>query len=177
MSFVPGRAAIIFLFFIYSTGVFAEASADKKEFRSLDEQVQSLKGEVININRELMLLQEKLVYPSNTEVSVFVSLNAGDKFSLDSIELAVDNKTVQKHIYTFRELEALLKKGVQRLYTGNLANGQHSLSVKIAGHTASNSDYKKSAVFKVTKQSGPKLVEVQVASGGSTPSIRLTNWK
>ena len=178
MSLNPGRLAIILLVCAcYSTGAVAEVSADKQEFRSLDEQVQSLKGDVININRELMLLQEKLVYPSNTEVSVFVSLQAGNKFSLDSIDLQIDNKSVQKHVYTYRELEAMLQKGVQRLYTGNLANGKHQVSVKISGHTSSNNKYEKMAAFTVNKENGPKLVELQVVSGGGAPSVKLTNWK
>lgn len=178
MSVNPGRLATILLVCVfYSTVAAAEVSADKQEFRSLDEQVQSLKGEVININRELMLLQEKLVYPSNTEVSVFVSLQASNKFSLDSIDLQIDNKSVQKHVYTYRELEAMLNKGVQRLYTGNLANGKHQVTVKISGHTASNSGYEKSAAFTVSKENGPKLVELQIVSGGGAPSIKLTNWK
>ena len=178
MSRNPGRLALILLLCAcYSAGAAADASSDRQEFRSLDEQVQALKGEVININRELMLLQEKLVYPSNTEMSVFVSLQAGKKFSLDSIDLQIDNKSVQKHVYTYRELEAMLHKGVQRLYTGNLANGKHQVSVKISGHTASNSSYEKTAAFSVTKENGPKLVELQVASGGGAPAIKLTNWK
>jgi len=178
MSVNPGRLATLLIVCIfYSTTAAAEVSADKQEFRSLDEQVQSLKGEVININRELMLLQEKLVYPSNTEVSVFVSLQAGDKFSLDSIDLQIDSKSVQKHVYTYHELEAMLGKGVQRLYTGNLANGKHQVSVKISGHTASNNGYEKTAAFTVNKENGPKLVELQVVSGGGEPSIKLTNWK
>jgi len=178
MSLNAGRLATILLVCAcYSAGAFAEVSADKQEFRSLDEQVQSLKGEVISINRELMLLQEKLVYPSNTEMSVFVSLQAGNKFSLDSIDLQIDNKSVQKHVYTYRELEAMLNKGVQRLYTGNLANGKHAVSVKISGHTSSNSKYEKMAAFTVSKENGPKLVELQVVSGGGAPSIKLTNWK
>lgn len=174
---LPGRLAAVLLISLYSTGAGAEVPADQGEFRSLDEQVQSLKGEVISINRELMLLQEKLVYPSNTQVSVFVSLDAGSKFSLDSIELKVDNRTAQKHIYTYRELEALRKKGVQRLHTGNLANGKHQLSVSVAGHTATNSAYEQQASFSITKAAGPKLVELRISSSGGKPSIKLTNWK
>jgi len=161
----------------FSASAFADGSADKQEFRSLDEQVQSLKGEVININRELMLLQEKLVYPSNTEMSVFVSLSADKKFSLDSIALQVDGKPVQKHVYTYHELEAMLDKGVQRLYTGNLANGKHQVSVSISGRTSTNNKYEKSTAFTVEKKSGPKLVELKITSGGGSPSVKLTNWK
>jgi len=178
MSLNPGRlTTILIVCAFYSSIAAAEVSADKQEFRSLDEQVQSLKGDVININRELMLLQEKLVYPSNTEVSVFVSLQAGSKFSLDSIDLKIDSKSVQKHVYTYHELEAMLKKGVQRLYTGNLANGKHQVSVKVSGHTSNNSKYEKIAAFTVEKKTGPKLVELQVVAGGGEPSIKLTNWK
>jgi len=179
MSFTPGRKAFLFLIVCtcYGVSAFADGSADKQEFRSLDEQVQSLKSEVININRELMLLQEKLVYPSNTEMSVFVSLSADKKFSLDSIALQIDSKPVQKHVYTYHELEAMLDKGVQRLYTGNLANGKHQVSVSITGHTSTNNKYEQNASFTVEKNTGPKLVEIKITSGGGSPSVKLTNWK
>lgn len=178
MLSVSGRL-ITFFFIILSciSNANAEMTSDQKEFRSLDEQVQSLKGEVISINRELMLLQEKLIYPSTTQMSVFVSLQANPKFSLDSIELKVDGKTVEKHIYTFRELEALHKKGVQRLYTGNIAVGKHQLAVSIIGHTSSNSAYRKSSTFPLDKAAGPKLVELKVVGNSGKPSIKLATWK
>jgi hypothetical protein len=154
------------------------ASAQRQEFQSLDEDVQGLKEEALKINHELMLLQEKLVYPSSTEVAVFVSVDGGKKFSLDSVELRIDEKVVTKHVYSYRELEALQQGGVQRLHTANLKTGPHQLAVNIAGKNAGNSGFSQGASFKLSKETGPKLVELKIsAGGGGNPSITLQEWK
>lgn len=174
------QALIILL--TLTTSVYAQNSAfggspEEKEFRSLDEQVQGLKEEVIKINREMLLLQEKLLFPSSSQVSVFVSLKSSSKLSLDSIELKLNNKPVQKHIYTFRELESLRKHGVHRLHTGNLAVGKHKLAVTIRGRTSSNNTYTRNATFSLVKTVGPKLVELLVvSSSGAAPTIKLKEW-
>jgi hypothetical protein len=167
---------------VFSASVYAQnpagMSPEQQEFRSLDEQVQGLKEDVIKINREMLLLQEKLLYPSSSQVSVFVSLEASNKFSLDAIELKLDNKTVQKHLYTYRELEALRKKGVQRLHTGNLNAGKHQLAVTVRGVTSGNSSYTKTAAFPIAKKNGPALVELRVvSSSGGKPDITLKEWQ
>ena len=162
---------------VYAQKAAPGQSPEEQEFRSLDEQVQGLKEEVIKINREMLLLQEKLLYPSSSQISVFVSLKSSPKFSLDSIELKLDKRPVQKHIYTFRELEALRSKGVQRLHTGNLTVGKHNLTVTVNGRTSSNTAYSKTASFKLDKKVGPKLVELQVlSSGGGKPTIKIKEW-
>jgi hypothetical protein len=173
---------VIVTLLVLSTSVYAQngssgRSPEAQEFRSLDEQVQGLKEEVIKINREMLLLQEKLLYPSSSQVSVFVSLKSSPKFSLDSIELKLDDRPVQKHIYTFRELEALRNRGVHRLHTGNLTTGKHKLAVTVRGRTSGNSAYTRSASFNLKKTTGPKLVELKVlSSGGAKPTIKLKEW-
>lgn len=177
LSIAGRQLGILFLLSVLAAGALAEVPPEQQEFRSLDEQVQGLKGEVISINRELMLLQEKLVYPSSTQISVFVSLEGGKDFSLDSIELKLDGRVAEKHLYSFRELEALRNKGVQRLHTANLGNGKHQIEVAIAGHAGSNQSYRKLAVFPIIKETGPRLVEIRVIGSGSSPSIKLDTWK
>ena len=49
----------------------------------LDEEVQDLKAEVLNLNRELFLLEEELLFPANTQIAVFVSMDVGEFFALD----------------------------------------------------------------------------------------------
>lgn len=156
----------------------AAEKAGLQEFQSLDEQVQTLKEEVLKINHELMLLEEKLVYPSSSQVAIFVSVEPSQKFSLDSIELKLDNKTVSRHIYTYREMEALRKGGVQRLHTGNLVSGTHKIDVTVAGHTTSNNAYKSNAGFSIKKQTGPKLVEVKIVNTNSSkPTVVIKDWQ
>ncbi len=101
----------------------------REQIKGLDEQVQEIKSDVLGIAAELNQLEEKLLYPSNTQVAVFVSLVSGETFRLDSVEIQLDGKPVAHHLYSFKELEALQKGGVQRIYTGNVRSGEHDLQV------------------------------------------------
>src|SRR6476620_5156569 len=100
-------------------------AAEGTEFHALDADVQDLKKQVLDLNRDLFLLEEELLFPSNTQTAVFVSMDVGEFFGLDSVELKIDDKTVANYLYTERESEALIKGGVQRLFIGNLKAGEH----------------------------------------------------
>jgi hypothetical protein len=140
----------------------------KEQVKGLDEQVQEIKGDALSISAELAKLEEKLLYPSNTEVSVFISLKTGETFRLDSVDIQMDGKPVTHHLYALKELEALRKGGVQKLYTGNVRTGDHDLEVQVSGKTSSGADFQKSGHFVVTKDVAPKIVEVSLASEGIT---------
>ena len=145
-----------------------------EEMRGLDEQVQEVKSDVLGIAAELGRLEEKLLYPSSTQVAVFLSLNAGEEFRLDSVQIQIDGAPVARHVYRFEELTALRKGGVQRLYTGNVAAGEHRLEVSMAGKLASGQDVAATERFAFSKDVEPKLVEITLAGAGSgAPSIRL----
>jgi hypothetical protein len=140
----------------------------KEQIKGLDEQVQDIKKDVLGISAELTQLEEKLLYPSNTQVSVFVSFEKGAKFRLDAAKLKIDGKDVTYHIYTFKELEALQSGGVQRLYTGNVRAGEHTLDVSLIAKTSGSSDDLQSASYKFTKSVEPKLIEIALSGPGSS---------
>jgi hypothetical protein len=146
----------------------------KQQMQSLDEQVQEIKSDALAIAAELDRLEEKLLYPSNTEVAVFVSLAEGESFRLDSVQIQIDGEPVAHHIYSWKELEALQKGGVQRVYTGNLRTGEHRLDVSVAGKQPGGADFSESESFSFSKDVGPKLVGITLAGGGS--SIQLGGW-
>lgn len=153
----------------------AESKAEAKaQMRSLDEQVQEIKSDVLGIAAELNQLEERLLYPSNSEVSVFVSLAEGETFRLDSVQIQIDGEPVARHIYSFKELEALQKGGVQRIYTGNVRSGDHRIDVSVAGKTPGGADFSEAASFSFSKQAEPKLVGITLAGGGS--NIQLGGW-
>ena len=137
---------------------------DAKEMQSLDEQVQEIKSDVLGIAAELGRLEEKLLYPSNTQVAVFVSLAEGETLRLDSVRILIDGELAAHHIYSFKELEALQKGGVQRIYTGNVATGAHKIEVSVAGKLPSGSDFGGSQTFSFEKDVEPKLVGVTLAA-------------
>ena len=159
------------------SGVSIAEDVSREQLKGLDEQVQDIKKDVLDLTSELTLLEEKLLYPSNTQVSVFVSLTEGDDFQLDSVQIKLDNTVVSQHLYTFRELEALQRGGVQRLYTGNVKTGSHDLVFSFMGKAAAGGEYKRSASYKLRKSVGPKFVEVKVAGPTSSEQdIRFKDW-
>jgi hypothetical protein len=157
--------------FVLSTAAYGE-EISREQIKGLDEQVQEIKSDVLGISAELNQLEEKLLYPSNTQVAVFVSLVDGETFRLDSVEIQLDGKPVTHHIYSFKELEALKKGGVQRIYTGNVRSGEHDLQVFVMGQTGGGADFHKSERFKVNKDVGPKIVEISLAAQGITLNDR-----
>ncbi|KPJ84793.1 hypothetical protein AMJ57_05420 [Parcubacteria bacterium SG8_24] len=136
------------------------------QIKGLDEQVQDIKSDVLSIAAELSQLEEKLLYPSNTQVAVFVSLAGEGAIRPDSVQIQIDGKPVAHHLYTFKELEALLKGGVQRIYTGNIRSGEHDFEVLVLGQTAGGADFKKSEQFTVHKDVGPGIVEISLDAAG-----------
>jgi hypothetical protein len=156
---------VISLFVISSIASGQEVS--KQQIQGLDEQVQEIKSDALAISAELNRLEEKLLYPSNSEVSVFVSLRSGETFRLDSLELRMDGKAVSHHLYSFKEQEALRKGGVQRIYTGNIRSGEHDMQVLVMGKIGS-SDFQKTEHVRFSKEAAPKIVEVSLAGQAIT---------
>jgi hypothetical protein len=168
-------ALISMLTWMPASAVWAE-EVSKEQIKGLDEQVQDIKTDVLGIAAELNRLEEKLLYPSDTQVSLFVSIAEGEKFRLDAVQIQIDGKDVAHHLYTFKELEALQQGGVQRIYTGNIRTGEHDLKVSLIGKSVSGSEYRESASFKITKDVGPRLAEITLAGPGSgKKSIALKN--
>lgn len=154
------------LFWMCMAGSMAE-EVSREQIKGLDEQVQDIKKDVLGISAELTQLEEKLIYPSNTQISLFVSLAKGNHFRLDAVKVKIDGKDTTYHIYTFKELEALQNGGVQRVYTGNIRAGEHFLDVSLIGKSAGNSDHQQSANYKFTKTVEPKLIEITLSGSGS----------
>src|SRR5271165_1853968 len=121
------------------------AEAQAPDAKSLDQEVQGLKKDVVELNKDLFVLEEELLFPANTQVAVFLSMDVGDFFSLDSVQLKIDQKEVIDYLYTPREVDALLKGGVQRLYVGNLKVGPHELVAFFNGKGPSDRAYKRGA--------------------------------
>jgi len=148
-----------------------DATADQQQMRGLDEQVQEVKSDVLSIAAELNQLEEKLLYPSGTQVAIFVALAKGDQLRLDAVRLEIDGQLVAHYIYSAKELEALRKGGVQRIYVGNIATGDHQLNVLVDGKLKTGTDFSRTEHFTFHKQVKPKLVELTVSGpeSGKTP--------
>ncbi len=140
----------------------------REQIKGLDEQVQEIKSDVLSIAAELNLLEEKLLYPSHTQISMFLALAKGDLFRLDSIEIRLDEQVVAQHLYTFKELEALQMGGVQRIYTGNIKTGEHEVLVSFSGKSTGGNELEYLESYKIEKDIGPTIVEMILAHQGIT---------
>jgi hypothetical protein len=152
------------------------ASGDRS---MLDAEVQSLRAEVVDLNRDLFMLEEDLLFPASTQVAVFVSMDIGTFFAVDSVQLKVDDKEVANYLYTEREQEALKRGGVQRLWLGNLKAGEHEVTAFFTGQGPHERDYKRGTTLKVEKGVGAKYVELRITDKVSKlqPEFAVRVWE
>ncbi len=157
----------------------AQAPVAAPDTRALDEEIQSIKKDVVDLNRDLFVLEEELLFPANTQVAVFLSMDVGEFFALDTVELRVDDKQVTKYLYTPREAEALLKGGVQRLYLGNLRVGNHELVALFTGKGPNGQDYSRGAQLKFEKTVGAKYLELKISDRQRKrqPEFEIKDWE
>src|SRR5215467_5475491 len=126
---------------------------------------------------QMKSLEEKLLYASDTHLAVFVSLAHGETLRLDAVQVQIDGRLATHYIYSFKELDALRRGGVQRIYSGNIATGAHELEVSASGKLANGKDYTQTERFPFTKQIKPKLLGVMLAGPDAPqPGIHLGDW-
>jgi hypothetical protein len=139
------------------------APAAAPDRSALDAEVQSLRREVVDLNRDLFMLEEDLLFPASTQIAVFVSMDVGTFFDLDSVQIKIDGKEVSNYLYTAREREALLRGGVQRIWVGNMKAGEHELVAFFTGQGTHERDYKRGATLTIDKGVGAKYVELRIS--------------
>lgn len=158
----------------------AEAdAASREEFRAIDEDVQSLKKEVLNLNRDLFLLEEELLFPANSQVAFFVSMDVGEYFELDSVQLKIDGKEVSNYLYTAREADALVRGGVHRVHMANLKTGEHELVAIFTGKGPHIRDYRRGATMQFNKGIGAKYLELEITDRvkKQQPEFVIKEWE
>ena len=157
----------------------ADAARERRQFRSLDEDVQSLKKQVLDLNRDLFLLEEELLFPANSQVAFFISMDVGEYFDLDSVNLKIDGKEVANYLYTEREVGALMRGGVHRLHMGNLKAGDHELIAIFTGKGPHVRDYRRGATMSLNKGIGAKYVELEITDRikKQQPEFVIKEWE
>jgi invasion protein IalB len=155
------------------------AAAAPAELKTLDQEVQSLKKDVIDLNKDLFVLQEELLFPANTQVALYISMDVGTFFALDSVTVKIDNKEVKNYLYTAREADALLKGGVQQIYLGNLKVGKHELVAFFTGKGPVERAYKRGATISFDKGVGAKYLELKITDRvpKHQPEFMIKDWE
>jgi hypothetical protein len=149
------------------------------ELKTLDQEVQGLKKDVVDLNKDLFVLQEELLFPANTQVALYISMDVGAFFALDSVTVKIDNKEVKNYLYTAREADALLKGGVQQIYLGNLKVGKHELVAFFTGKGPVERGYKRGATINFDKGVGAKYLELKITDRvpKHQPEFMIKDWE
>ncbi len=157
----------------------AAESESREEFRSLDEDVQTLKKEVLDLNRDLFLLEEELLFPANSQVAFFISMDVGEYFELDSVNIKIDGKEVANYLYTAREADALIRGGVHRVHMANLKTGDHELVAVFTGKGPHVRDYRRGATMRFDKGIGAKYLELEISDRvkKQQPEFVIKEWE
>jgi len=157
----------------------SDAAAPPADFKTLDQEVQGLKKDVIDLNKDLFVLEEELLFPANTQVALYVSMDVGSFFALDSVTVKIDNKEVKNYLYTAREADALLKGGVQQIYLGNLKVGKHELVAFFTGKGPVERNYKRGATITFDKGVGAKYLELKITDrlAKHQPEFTIKDWE
>ncbi len=174
-TFTQTVAGLALLAFMHS-GWGADAAPDAT---SLDARIQDVKSDVINLNRDLLVLEEELLFPANTQMALFVSMDVGKMFELDSVQVKIDDKLVANYLYTPLEVQALHRGGVQRLYVGNLRAGNHELVAFFTGRGPHARDYKRGATIRFDKDTQAKYAELRIqdSSAKLQPEFDIKLWQ
>jgi hypothetical protein len=186
-EFVRARLPAIASLFLVAGGalvargaISAEVAADPAaELRAVDQDVQDLKKQLVDLNRDLFKLEEEILYPASTQVAVFLSVNVGTFFALDSVTVKVDDKEVANYLYTEREVQALHRGGVQKLYLGNLKSGPHELVAFFTGKGPHDRDYRRGTSVTFEKTVGAKYVELRISDREASlqPEFVVRQWE
>lgn len=155
------------------------ADTPPADTKTLDQEVQGLKKDVIDLNKDLFVLEEELLFPANTQVALYVSMDVGAFFALDSVTIKIDNKEVKNYLYTAREADALLKGGVQQIYLGNLKVGKHELVAFFTGKGPADRAYKRGATIMFDKGVGAKYLELKITDrlAKHQPEFTIKDWE
>ncbi len=177
-----GRALLLVVFAWFGLGACAAVVADEPAAstpKSLESDVQSLRRDVLELNKDLAALEEELLFPANTQVAVFLSLDVGAFFELDSVQVRLDNKEVANYLYTEREIAALNRGGVHRVFLGNVVTGKHELVAFFTGKGPHGRDYKRGANLTFEKSQGAKYLELRISDRQSAqqPEFTVKEWE
>ncbi|WP_353538931.1 hypothetical protein [Colwellia sp. KU-HH00111] len=124
--------------------------------------IEQLKSQVLQLNRELFILEEDLLFPASTQIAIFVSVDIGRFFKLDSVEIKINEQDVAGFLYTDRQRIALEQGGIQKLYLGNLKTGTHQLTAIFIGSDSEGRAIKRAITHNFEKLDDSVMIELKL---------------
>ncbi|HIE64492.1 MAG: tetratricopeptide repeat protein [Nitrospira sp.] len=132
----------------------------KVNIESLGTKIQTLKEEILDLNSRLYRLQEDLLFREDASLVIFLRVEGEDYFKLDSVKIRLNDTMVSSHLYSHREVTALLKGGVQRLYTGKIKSGVNELVAVFTGRDPEEKAYEQVETISIEKKEGATFIQI-----------------
>jgi len=129
----------------------------------LESDLEQVKKHLLELKRDLVILEEDLLYPASTQVAVFLSMDLGELFRLDSVTLKLNGREVTHHLYTNNQVDALYRGGIQKLWVGNVKQGNNRLTAFFTGRGPSGRDYRRATTVEFDKSFEPTFVELAIS--------------
>ena len=135
---------------------------------------------MIKLNRDLLVLEEELLFPASTQVALFVSMDVGKLFELDSVQIKLDDKVVANHLYTPLEVAGAAPRrraaGVSRQPEEPARTRSSPSSPAAARTTATTSAARRSSS---TRAPSADYVELRIkdSTGKLQPEFDVKVWQ
>ena len=157
------RIALL-LFALVSFGLLSLTSQPifAEEGGKLDEEMEDVKKSLMELKRDLVILEEDLLFPASSQVSVFLSMDVGEFFTLDAVSIKLNGKEVSHHLYTKKQVKALGRGGVQKLFVGNVKQGDNRVTAFFTGKGPSGRDYRRATTVEFEKGFEPTFIELAI---------------
>ena len=170
--------SIMLLSLVISVNSFAGEPESSTTNGALSTELEDIKKQVLKLNRDLFILEEDLLFPASTQVAVFVSVDVGRFFKVDSVELKINDKNVAGFLYTERQRKALEKGGIQQVYLGNLKEGKHQLTAIFTGFDGEGRSTKRAVTHQFEKDDDVVMIELKVEDNESSyrANVRVEEW-
>jgi hypothetical protein len=178
-------AILLSLGITFAAAVSAQEADKKGEFEvrkenasPLSQQVEDLKQSALELNRDLLILEEDLLFPANTQIAVYISVDVGHFFQLDAVKLNIDDELVASHVYDQKQNSALSRGGIQRLYLGNVKTGKREITAYFHGIGPERREYKRAATYTLKKDQTPTMLEIRVMDSSKSlePDFDFKEW-
>lgn len=154
-----------------STATATETTAQTSEPAAgpvaLDSDLERIKKDLLKLKRDLVILEEDLLFPASSQVAVFLSMDLGELFQLDAVSVKLNGKEVAHHLYTDRQVDALYRGGIQKLFIGNVKQGRNRLTAFFTGRGPSGRDYRRATTVEFEKTFEPAFVELAISDSGA----------
>ncbi|HEY7885894.1 MAG TPA: AraC family transcriptional regulator [Cellvibrionaceae bacterium] len=141
--------------------------------------IEALKQRTLELNRDLLILEEELLYPASSQVAVYLSVDVGEYFALDGVQVKINDVLVAAELYSKQQVQALHQGGVQRLYIGNINTGEHEISAFFTGQGPQGQPYTRAAAVNINKSTAPVILELRIvdSTGKLQPVFDIKQWE